>query len=267
MLRNLRRIRGLRLFYVGIVILFVYLVLIRGNILFHATGGMRDAVGYPGEGQGFGPQEAAEMRQRLDELEMKNLSLSEENYRLRKALGLDEAAGRYGYAYELAEVVKAEVVYFDHGAVYRTAKLNRGSADGIMKNDPVVGAKGLVGRVVDVDEHFCDILLLTHRDCSFGAVIMGTHEAPRGTREIGLVTGDGNDVIMKHLGKQADVRIGDLVLTSGDSGLTPAGILIGEVDQVEDIEDELMLRVIIKPATDFSQLDSVIVLKYGRTPK
>jgi rod shape-determining protein MreC len=267
MFRSLRRIRGLRLFYLGIIILFIYLVLIRGNILFYVTGGLRDVVGAPGEGQGLTPQEAAEFRERLAELEMKTLFLSEENFRLRKALSLDEAAGRYGYPYLLAESVKAEIVYFDHGAVYRTAKLNCGASDGVMKNDPVVGAKGLVGRVVDVGEHFCDILLLTHQDCSFGAVIRGTRDEPRGTREIGLVTGEGNGVIMKHLGKQADARIGDLVLTSGDSGLTPPGILIGEVDEVEDREDELMLRVIIKPVTDFSQLDTVIVLKYGRSPR
>jgi rod shape-determining protein MreC len=267
MLRTLKRVRGLRLFYVAIIILFVYFVLIRGNVLYYMVAGIRYGVGRPPEAGWLSPQDASGMQQRIDDLEMKTLNLSEENFRLRRAMNLDEVAGRYGYPYKLAEAVEAEVIFTDHGAVYQSALVNCGSSDGVMKGDPVVGAKGLVGRVTDVSEDFCGIMLLTNPDCKFGAVIRGTREEIRGTRDIGLVVGDGDGVVMKHLSKQADVRIGDLVLTSGGSGLAPAGILIGEVDQVEDREDELMLRVTIKPATDFGYLDWVLVLRYGRSPK
>jgi rod shape-determining protein MreC len=144
--------------------------------------------------------------------------------------------------------------------MYRSAMLNRGTADGVSVYDPVVGPKGLLGRVVSVEEHFCNILLLTDPECKFGAFI-------RRTREIGLAMGNGHGVILSHMNKQSDVQSGDLVLTSHDSGLTPAGILIGEVDQVEVHEDELMLMITIKPASDFNRLDSVIILKYGKSPK
>lgn len=267
MYRSLRRLRGLRLFYLGIVILFVYFVLIRGNVLFYIVTGMRHMVGQPSEEDQLTPEQTSEMQQRLGELETKVLYLSEDNFLLRRALNLDDIAGRYGYPYELASAVEAEVIFTDHGAVYQTAVLNCGSADGVMKGDPVVGAKGLVGRVVAVENRFCHIQLLTNPECRFGAIIRGSRESPRGTREIGVVAGNQNGIVMNYLSKQADVRIGDLVLTSGDSGLTPTGILIGEIDQVEDIEDELMLRVVIKAVTDFGHLDYVLVLKYGHSPK
>ena len=267
MFRSFRRLRGLRLIYLGIIILFVYFVLIRGNVLYYLVSGFHHAVGQPGESEVLSPEDISDMRQRLHELEIKVLSLSEENYLLRKALDLDETAGRYGYPYELANTVEAEVVFTDHGAIYQTAVLNRGADHGVMKGDPVVGDKGLLGRVVDVDDRFCSIQFLTNPECKFGAVIRGSRENPRGTREIGVVVGSQNKIVMNYLGKQADVRAGDLVLTSGDSGLTPQGILIGEVDQVEDRDDELMLVVVIKPAMDFGQLDWVLILKHGRGSK
>jgi rod shape-determining protein MreC len=267
MFRSLRRLRGLRLIYLGIVILFTYFVLIKGNVLYYIVSGMHHVVGQPSDEEPLTPEQASDLLMKVDELQTKVLYLSEENFLLRRAVNLDDAADGYGYPYKLASVVEADVIFTDHGAVYQTAILDCGSADGVMKGDPVVGTKGLVGRVVDVESRFCHVQLLTNPECRFGAIIRGTMDNPRGTREIGVVVGNQNGIEMRYLGKHADVRVGDLVLTSGDSGLTPTGILIGEVDQKEDREDELMLRVVVKPATDFGHLDYVLVLKYGRSPR
>lgn len=260
MLFSLRRVRVLRLIYVGLIILFIYLVLIRGNVLYNMAGGTRRAFMGQSQVPTYTPEQVAELQGRSNDLEALNLYLSEENFLLRKKLELSDAAPLYGLPYLLADTVEAEVAYTDHGAVYRSAVLNRGLSDGVAKGDPVVGSKGLVGRVEDVDTDFCNIYILTNTECRFGAYIQRS-------RELGLVMGTGSGITMKHLGKQADVRPGDLVLTSRESGLTPMGILIGEVDQVEEREDEQMLVVTVKPATDFSRLDSVIILKHLPSPK
>ena len=257
---SLKRLRYLRLIYLGAIICFIYFVLIRGNVLDYLISGMRHTLKGPSNTATLTPEDAAALQGRINELEAENLALSEQNFLLGRKLELNDAAVNYGLPYTLADSIKADVVYTDHGAMYRSAMLNRGTADGVSVYDPVVGPKGLLGRVISVEEHFCNILLLTDPECKFGAFI-------RRTREIGLAMGNGHGVILSHMNKQSDVQSGDLVLTSHDSGLTPAGILIGEVDQVEVHEDELMLMITIKPASDFNRLDSVIILKYGKSPK
>ena len=257
---SLKRLRYLRLIYLAAVICFVYFVLIRGSVLDYLITGMQHAFKGPANTAAVTPEDAAALQGRINELEAENLALSEQNYLLGRKLELNDAAVNYGLPYALADSIKADVVYTDHGAVYRSATLNRGTADGVSVYDPVVGPKGLLGRVVSADEHFCQVSLLTDPECKFGAFI-------RRTREIGLAMGDGHGVVLSRMNKQSDVQSGDLVLTSHDSGLTPAGILIGVVDQVEVREDELMLVITLKPASDFNRLDSVIILKYGRSPK
>ncbi len=255
MLFSLRRVRFLRLIYLGIIILFVYFVLIRGNVLYYIIGGVRSAFMGESAEQTYSAEEAADIQKRNNELEALTLYLSEENYFLRKKLELNDAAPLYGLPYILADYIRADVAYTDHGAIFRSATLNKGSSDGVAKGDPVVGLKGLVGKVVEVRENYCDIYLLTNPECRFGAYI-------KRTRDLGLIVGSGDGLMMEHLSKQTDVRPGDIVVTSRESGLTPMGILIGEVDQVEEHEDEQMLVVTIKPATDFTRLNSVIILKY-----
>ena len=239
---------------------FVYFILIRGNVLYNLAGGTRRAFMGQSETATYTPEQVAELQGRINELEALNLYLTEENFLLRKKLELNNAAPLYGLPYLLADTIEAEVAYTDHGAIYRSAVLDKGLSHGVARGDPVVGPKGLVGRVEHVGNNFCNIYLLTNTECRFGAYIQRT-------RELGLVMGTGSGITMKHLGKQADVRPGDLVLTSRESGLTPLGILIGEVDQVEEREDEQMLVVSVKPATDFGHLESVIILKYLTSPK
>ena len=92
----------------AIVILFVYFVLIRGNVFTNTVGGTRRAfMGASGK-RTYTPEEVAKMQGRLNELEGMLLSLSEENFLLRSKLDLDDSAKRYGLPYYLADAIKAK---------------------------------------------------------------------------------------------------------------------------------------------------------------
>jgi rod shape-determining protein MreC len=137
--------------------------------------------------------------------------------------------------------------------------IDRGSADGIAVDNPVVtgGAVGarLVGRIVEVAAHASTVMLITDRDAATGARLAGT-------RQSGLIEGEGDaDMKMSFLNAGVVVEPGEIVETNGyQNGLYPPGITIGEVSRFVPATSTTESFVTVRPAVDFSTLDYVAVV-------
>ncbi len=136
-----------------------------------------------------------------------------------------------------------------------TVLLDKGKRDGVESDMAIVGAKGLVGRIVEVDGRWSKALLLTDSDSKVGAIL-------ERSRESGLLTGNSRGLlVLEYLSPGADVREGDKVLTAGFGNIFPKGLLIGEVVGFGRREGDLLMYALVKPAEELSQLEEVLCVK------
>lgn len=208
--------------------------------------------------------QSARMRERNAVLERENSSLleaSRENARLRQLLGLRERIASQSLA---CEIIGREI---SHG--YQGLTVNRGSWDGARRDAPVVAPNGaLVGRVVNVTGLSSMVQALTDPESAVGAKVVRSDAR-------GVVHGVGGPILeFAYVNSLEDVKTGDLVVTSGDDGLYPAGIPIGRVNRVAQGppvpdsppvalargEGALFLEISLNPLVEVRRVDYVLLL-------
>jgi rod shape-determining protein MreC len=133
--------------------------------------------------------------------------------------------------------------------------VDQGREEGITEGMPAVTPRGLVGRVSEVGAHWSRVLLITDLSSSVNAVIQSS-------RATGVVQGQiGGMLIMKFLPQGEEVKVNDLVLTSGIGGSFPKRLVIGQVVGVQKRDTDLFQEAIVKPSVDFNQLEYVLIIK------
>jgi rod shape-determining protein MreC len=111
-----------------------------------------------------------------------------------------------------------------------------------------------VGRVTETTPSFSKITLINDPDFSVSALIQRS-------RQEGLVSGTlGTYLIMKYLPKDADVKVDDLILTSGLSSSFPKGLSIGKVIEIGEEFSGLSHYALIKPVVNLSAIEEVFVI-------
>ncbi|MEL6889303.1 MAG: rod shape-determining protein MreC [Pseudomonadota bacterium] len=148
------------------------------------------------------------------------------------------------------------VVLADSGSPFRqSVLLNVGARDGIVEGWATMDGIGLVGRVSGVAQNTARVIMVTDASSRVPAVIQ-----PSGQKAI--VAGDNTAAPPIDFLENPDlVRAGDRVITSGDGGVFPAGLLVGQV--AEDPGGRLRVRL----AADYERLEFLRVLRhYGTEP-
>jgi rod shape-determining protein MreC len=133
--------------------------------------------------------------------------------------------------------------------------IDRGSADGVTLDMPVMAADGLVGRVVQVSPSYSQVMLITDPDSRVGVKLASSGE--RGL----LLGGRGDELRLDLINPDTEVLPAEPVLTSGYQGsLFPPGIPIGQVSRATTADVELTRPVFVRPYVDFSRLDYVLIV-------
>jgi rod shape-determining protein MreC len=144
--------------------------------------------------------------------------------------------------------------------------ISAGSDQGIRKNDPVVTADGLVGKVTLVFSNLSRVTLLTDATSAVAALDLNTGA-------YGLVqhgAGGGAQLVLGRVSKTQRVRQGDYVITAGTQlgalpDIYPKGIQIGRVTSVDQNDVDTFKQIQVEPFADFSSLDSVgVLVRNGR---
>ncbi|HYT77760.1 MAG TPA: rod shape-determining protein MreC [Actinomycetota bacterium] len=133
--------------------------------------------------------------------------------------------------------------------------INKGSADKVQQNDPVMSGDGLVGHVIEVAPHACRAQLIIDPDSAVAGRLASSGET-------GLVVGQrSKPLTMDLVNSGAKVVINDQVVTSGyQSGLYPPEIPIGLVSHVFSRPGSLTTTIELTPTVDFSALEFVLVV-------
>jgi rod shape-determining protein MreC len=170
-----------------------------------------------------------------------------ENQRLKNILSLKEREHRY--------VTAARVIAKNTDQWSNTFIVNKGLADGIMKNMTVVTSRGLVGKISDVSNSFSHVLLVT--DINFSAA--GRLQE---SRHEGIVSGTGfRKCQMKYVPYEEEVKKGDIVITSGLDSLFPPGFPIGYVSAVNKKNIGIFQDIEVLPFDDNRKVEDVVIIK------
>ncbi len=195
-------------------------------------------------------EENKELREKIEITLQENAILKEKLIaydRLKKLLELKES-----FSYEM---IPSLVISREPGNWFNSVIIDRGRADGVKENMAVATYYGLVGRVVSVDSHTAKVLLILDQRSAVGGMIQRS-------RDIGVVKGsESNYCYMEYLSHDADIKINDIVITSGLGSIFPKGIKIGRVVGVEKEKHALFQDVLIRPEVDFTKLEEVFVVK------
>jgi rod shape-determining protein MreC len=169
------------------------------------------------------------------------------NQRLEKLLGMKNAVK--------LPTLSASVVGEDITAWFRTLVIDRGSSDGIAEGMAVVAADGVVGQIVKVAPGTSRVLLLTDHASGISATIQRS-------RARGVVKGKGEGLCsMEFTTREEDVKVGDVVITSGIGGVFLKGLPVGEVTMVKRGEYGIFQTVTIRPLVNMAHLEEVLVVQ------
>jgi len=133
--------------------------------------------------------------------------------------------------------------------------IDKGQKDGLKIGMPVVSILGVVGRVFETGKNTAKVVLLSDPSFNVAALVQRT-------RESGLLRGSlGGLCRLVYLTDQADVKVGDRIITSKLSTAFPEGILIGTVQDVQASENSHTVECLVEPSVDLSQLEEVLIIK------
>lgn len=188
-------------------------------------------------------RERGELHARLQEYQ----ALQGENERLHTLAGLPPEPG--------LTRVPAEIIRADQDPFTRKVIVNRGSLHGVIAGRPVIDEAGLIGQVTQVFPASSEVTLLTDRNQSAPV------QAKRNGMRI-LVSGMGNDSLLevRYLDLHADLKPGDILLSSGLDGVYPAGIPVARVLQIELPRHNPFARAICQPLGGIGQHRHVVIL-------
>ncbi len=152
----------------------------------------------------------------------------------------------------------AKVIARNFGDLRDSIYIDAGKEQGLKREMAVVNGSGLVGVIDEVYADYAKVLLITSPRCKIGARILRTS-----SRAVGVTGGrsSAEDVlIMEHIFRKADIREGDIVVTSGFSGNHPDNILIGKVAVTRMDSVGLLQEAEVIPAADVADVEHVLVI-------
>jgi len=195
------------------------------------------------------------LKQRVQELEVElkeKEDLAAENARLTQLLDLREKS-KY-------KVLTARIIGRDPSVWFDSSIIDRGSLDGVKLNMPVVTNGGLLGRVTAVGPLTSQVDLLTRDKSGVGAAVGEVS----GSNALGVVVGSSkSDVLeMRYVAGSVEVQAGQGVYTTGQDGIYPAGLKVGEIVQVESGSTTSPHKITIRPTAGIDRAHEVGVLLY-----
>lgn len=201
-------------------------------------------------------QENADLKARLLILErraLKYASLASENNELRRLMNSSELLDD--------RVIVSEVVGVSPDPYSHEVIINKGSSDGLEVGQAVLDAHGLMGQVVQTSQLTSRVLLVS--DSSHGVPV---EVVRNGLRAVLLGTGSSDTLDLMHVPDTADIREGDLLVSSGLAGRFPRGYPVAEVSQVSKDQGEPFVTIHARPKAQLNQSRLLLVVFPQNSP-
>lgn len=220
------------------------------NTAQYVTRSLADSVTSPFKKIALRDEDNKMLRKRIDELLLERAKYQEalfENRRLNELLKLRENQQHYISA---ARVLSRGIDQWSH-----TLVLGKGEKDGVSKDMSAITPKGFAGKIFDVTESYSKLLLLT--DINFSAAVRLQE-----SRKEGIVSGTGTrKLVLKYITHEEEVKIGDIIITSGLDQLFPPGIPVGFISRIDKHGTGHFQYIEVTPYVEDSKMEEVLIIK------
>jgi len=174
-------------------------------------------------------------------------ALEAENARLRAML---EATSRVTDRVRVAEIMSVSSNPYRHAIV-----IDKGQQDDVYDGQALIDADGVVGQVIEAGILSSQALLISDPDHALPVEVNRN-----GLRTIAFGTGEYDRLELQYLPNNADIEVGDLLVTSGLGGTFPAGYPVGIVEAVERLPQEPFARVAARPTAALNQVREIMLI-------
>ena len=195
------------------------------------------------------------LQQQVDDLTQENALLSQNKYeleRLQELYNLDNSYSEY-------EKIACRIIGKDTGNWFNLFTINKGKKDGIKNGMNVISGSGLVGIVCDAYDDHATVRAIIDDESAVSTKFASSSD-------LGIISGDleqynSGKLRITDVDKDAEVKEGDMVLTSHISSSFLPGILIGYVSEITPDSNDLTQSGYVIPVVDFEHLEEVLVIK------
>ncbi|MBR1534170.1 MAG: rod shape-determining protein MreC [Ruminococcus sp.] len=203
-----------------------------------------------------------------DELKDEYDALSEANRELRARLvdyyDVKEENARLWKFYELKkehkdyQFVPATVLRRDSNDEFYSFTIDKGTASDISTGDPVMGENGIIGYISEADANTAKVVTILSPQASIGAT-------DKASKDTGIITGsskyaDDNLTMFAKLKSEHKVKTGDIITTTGISGIYPKNLIIGEVTDIGYDTYDTSYYAVVKPYEDIRKITDIAVI-------
>ncbi|NVE00847.1 rod shape-determining protein MreC [Massilia sp. BJB1822] len=149
----------------------------------------------------------------------------------------------------------AEILYDARDAAARKVVLDRGTQQGVALGLPVIDNQGVVGQVTRVFPFTSEVTLLTDKEQAIPVQLLRN-----GLRSVAYGRGQSGNLDLRFMAPNADVQVGDILITSGIDGVYPAGLAVARVIQVENNANGAFGRVVCQPLAGIERNRQLLIL-------
>lgn len=212
-----------------------------------------EAIGYVGgyfSSQRALTAENADLRRQLVEqgAAAQGFALAEaENARLKALL---ELRARYG-----GRAVVAEVLYTSRDPFAQKLFVDKGTDAGIVAGEAVIDAQGVLGQVTRAFPFMAEVTLVTDKDQAVPVKVERS-----GVRSVLYGAGAGRAPELRFMSPNAEIKVGDVLVTSGIDGTYPPGLAVAQVATVERETGQMFARITTKPLAGVDRSEQLLVL-------
>ncbi len=179
---------------------------------------------------------------------------------LKKNLGELEKLEKLHLSSNAEKITTAEVILITNESPFSNSlRISKGSNDGVEAGQAVVDANGLMGQVTIVSAHFSEVTLLTHNKQIIPVMIERTGDRA-------LLYGTGDQVDLRYLSSEMELKEGDRLVTSGMDGVYLPGIPVAQITQAQKIVASPFYRVKCVALAGLKQSRYVTVLPKNTLP-
>ena len=177
--------------------------------------------------------------------------VKEENARLWKFYELKKEHPDY-------QLVPATVLRRDSNDEFYSFTIDKGTASDISAGDPVIGENGLVGYVFEADANTAKVVTILSPQSGIGAV-------DKVSKDSGIITGsvrfaDDNRTMFAKLSSEHKVKEGDIITTTGISGIYPKDLVVGEVKDIGYDTYDTSYYAVVEPYEDLRKIQDIAVI-------
>jgi rod shape-determining protein MreC len=149
----------------------------------------------------------------------------------------------------------SEILYDARDPATRRVVLDRGSQNGVKLGLPVIDNAGVVGQVTRVFPFTSEVTLLTDKEQAIPVQVLRN-----GLRSVAYGRGQSGQLDLRFVAPNADIVVGDVLVTSGLDGIYPAGLAVAKVTQVESVAQGAFGRVVCQPLAGIDRHRQLLVV-------